>query len=96
MTNEIVDAEVVGMDKVDTTTQKYIGGKIEIVADGVTGGMSVSHPENIIVALGILEVAKAMIIEKQQKLVAKMQEAALAPRIMRAGPQDIPKLVRPS
>lgn len=96
---KVVDAEVApsvpeGAKDV-TPSEKFIAGEIKIVVDGRTGAISVNHPQNIIVALGILETAKAMIIEKQQKLVAQMQEAVLNPKIVRPGPADFSK-IRPA
>ena len=72
----------------------YIGGEITIITDARTGAMSVNAPGNLMIALGMLEVAKAILIERQQKAVAKMQEAKLGPAIVRADPQQIAKLGR--
>lgn len=70
----------------------YIGGTIKIVADAKTGAISVEHPQNVIIALGIIETAKSIIVQKQQEAVAKMQEAMLKPSILRPTASDFNKL----
>lgn len=98
--SDVKEAEVTGAvpeAAVDVTpvAGNYIGGKIEIIADAKTGAISVSHPQNIILALGIIETAKSIIVQKQQEAIRKVQEAMLNPKIFRAGPQDV-KNLRPS
>ena len=56
---------------------KFAGGEIHIVADGNTGAMNIQAPPDLIVALGILEVAKVMIISNMQQKVAASR---IAPR----------------
>lgn len=74
---------------------KFSGGEIHIVADGNTGAMNVQAPQDLIVALGMLETAKMIIIRNMQDNVAKAQrEQALAPRpaIIPAGTNALAKL----
>ena len=103
MANEVevaVDAEVVTpVNKMDESLKPqggYIGGEIRISADPRNGAISVNAPQNIIIALGLLEVAKSILIQKQQEAIKKVQDAQLTPGILRATPQDINKLSRPS
>jgi hypothetical protein len=71
---------------------QFIGGEIHIIADAKTGAISINSPKNLIIALGILETAKVIMIKKQQDAMT----AATRPSILRASPADVPKLVRPS
>jgi len=57
---------------------KYAGGEIHIVADGNTGAMSVTAPPDLIIALGILEVAKAFLVDNMKQKVAQAQRDAAA------------------
>jgi hypothetical protein len=45
---------------------KFIGGKILIVADSETGGIHVDAPANLLVAMGMLEIAKCVLVQRQQ------------------------------
>lgn len=77
---EAKEAEVV---EPETRTQQInLGGEIHIVADARTGAISVNAPENMVVALGLIEVAKQILNDEHKK---RMQKAALSPTIMRAG-----------
>lgn len=71
---------------------QFLGGEVHITADAATGGITVKSPPNLLLALGIIETAKAILIQQHTEA---MQRAA-RPAIVRAGPQDIPKLHRPS
>ena len=57
---------------------KYAGGEIHIIADGNTGAMSVTAPPDLIIALGILEVAKAFLVDNMKQKVAQAQRDAAA------------------
>lgn len=70
-----------------------VGGEIHIFADKATGEVRVNAPQNLLVALGILETAKAVLI--QQHMDAQ-RRAAMRQSILRAGPADVPGLVRAS
>ena len=58
----------------------FIGGEVHILADPKTGRMSIKAPQNLVVALGILETAKVMIIDDMKAKSAAAQAAAIAPR----------------
>ena len=58
---------------------QYIQGEIHIEADGATGGISVDAPQNLIIALGLLETAKVILVQRQQQAM----RAAEQPRILR-------------
>jgi hypothetical protein len=90
MTNDTEDA--VSVPKEASSAAQLIGGEIHIIADARTGGINVQSPPNLVVALGLLETAKVIIIQKH----VDAMRAAEKPKILRASPQDIPKLVRPS
>lgn len=76
--------------------QQIITGEVHVKIDPDNGAINISAPENLIVALGILETAKAILIKRQQDLVAKAQEAMLSPKIVRPGVDDLAKVARPS
>jgi len=69
-----------------------LGGVIHIVADAKTGEMNVSAPPNLAVALGLIELAKVVLVQQY----IDNSKAAAQPKIVRAQPDDIRKLVRPS
>lgn len=71
---------------------QYIGGEVHIIADPKTGAMSINAPQNLIIALGLIEAAKAIIIQKQQEVVNKSRP----PMILKPSAMDVNKLVRPS
>lgn len=73
----------------------FIGGEIHIIADAKTGAINVNSPKNIIIALGILETAKEIILAQQRQ---NMTSAKPAPTILRAdqGMLDKIKSIRPS
>jgi len=82
---------------------KFIGGEVTISADPVTGAISVSHPTNVIIALGLLEVGKAIMLQRQaeQQKRAELQAAKNPPAILRADQGTLDQLkklspVRPS
>lgn len=68
---------------------QFVGGEIHIVADGKSGGISVSAPPNMVVAFGLLEVAKAILMEKQRE-----NAAAKAPVVRPATMADVKALDR--
>lgn len=75
----------------------FVGGEVHIISNAKDGSMQVSAPQNLVLALGLIEVAKAILIQKQQQTMRATQEEALRrPAIVRAGPQDVSKLARPS
>lgn len=71
---------------------QFIGGEIRIVADARTGSINVQAPANLLVAFGMLEAAKVVLVQQQQEAMAR----AAAPAIKRASLADIPRIVRPS
>lgn len=70
---------------------RLIGGEIHIRADARTGAISVNAPPNMIVALGLMEVAKAILIQKQQEQLREIE--AMRKRIARPGDVDLTTLV---
>lgn len=70
----------------------YIGGELTITADPRTGGMSVSAPENMVVAMGLLEMAKVILVDRQRRQQALQDRPAIA----RPGAADLARLARPS
>lgn len=56
---------------------RFIGGEVRIIADSLTGAMNVIAPENLLVALGIIESAKAMLIKRQQDAIEKANKPAI-------------------
>lgn len=80
-------AEVQDKAKEEPVTQ-YIGGELHIVADAKTGQIGVNAPPNIIVALGLLELAKVIIVDKQKEAMRAQ------PTIVPAHPNDLNVLNR--
>lgn len=73
----------------------FLGGEIHIVADPVTGGISVNAPPNLVIAFGLMEMAKVLLAQRQQEAMRK----APPPAIIRgdsAMVDKIAKLVKPS
>lgn len=68
---------------------RFLGGTIQIHADAQTGGIAVNAPENLVIALGLLETAKAILIQRQQEAMNRK------PAIVRGDPSQL-KLLRPS
>lgn len=92
MTNETeVKPEEVKEEAPERASQ-LVGGEIHIVADAHTGAIKVQSPPNLVVALGLLETAKAIMIQQHHENM----KAAARPTIVRATASDIPKLVRPN
>lgn len=71
---------------------RFIGGEVLIYADSVTGAMNVRAPENLLVALGIIESAKAILIKRQQDAIEK----ASKPAIIAPTAADLGMLRKPS
>jgi hypothetical protein len=69
---------------------RLIGGEIHIKADARTGGISVNAPPNMIVALGLLEVGKAILIKKQQEQMVEIEK--MRSRIVAPGAADLSAL----
>lgn len=74
----------------------FVGGEIHIIADAKTGAINVNSPKNIIIALGILETAKEIMLAQQRAQMASAPKPV--PTILRAdqGMLDKIKAVRPS
>ncbi len=88
MSEQVKEAEVVTSVKEEAAApaQAFLGGEIHIVSDPKTGQIGVNAPVNIVVALGLIEVAKSIIIANNERNVADAQKAALArPAIIPAG-----------
>lgn len=71
---------------------QMLGGEIRIVADKATGVINISAPGNMIIALGMIEIGKAILIKQQHDA----QAAAQQPKILRGDPSRFPLLTRPS
>ena len=69
--------EVPVVEEAAAPSDPFIGGEVHIIADPKTGQMSIKAPQNLVVALGILETAKVMIIDDMKQ---KAQRMAIAPR----------------
>lgn len=69
--------------------QPVIAGEIHIVTDPATGAISVNAPLNVVAALGLIEVAKAIIMENHRQ---NLQRQAPSPRIVKAGADALAKL----
>lgn len=92
----IVEAEVVEEKVEDTVKEapvsKFIGGEIRIIADGKTGAISVTHPENMITAMGLIEMAKVIMADN---LKNSMTQPPKRPAIIPAG-ADALKHLKPN
>lgn len=60
---EVAEKEV--QEQAEEKKGKFIGGKILIVADAQTGGIHVDAPANLLVAMGMLEIAKCVLVQRQ-------------------------------
>lgn len=69
--------------------QPVIAGEVHIVTDPATGAISVNAPLNVVAALGLIEVAKAIIMENHRQ---NLQKQAVSPRIVKAGADALAKL----
>lgn len=69
----------------------FLGGEVHIIADAQTGGIQVNAPQNLIIAFGLLEAAKMILVERQQQMMRKR-----TPEIVRPGADALSKLSRPS
>lgn len=49
----------------------FVGGEIHIIADPKTGSIMVNAPKNLLIAFGMLEVAKAILTEQQKAQMKK-------------------------
>ncbi len=81
MENGVKDAEIVEVNDAKSAENKvtpFIGGEVHIIADGNTGAVSIQAPEKIIIALGILEAGKAILIDSMNKQAARASEAMLS------------------
>lgn len=87
--NPVVEAEVVEAKKEEVVASKFIGGEIRIIADGNTGAISVEHPENMIAAMGLLEMAKVIMVDN---LKNSMNAAPKRPAIIPAGAEALKHL----
>lgn len=76
------------------TGSQLIGGEVHILADGKTGGINVKAPQNLAVALGLIELAKVVLVQQHLDLMRAADQ--VKPAIVRAQPDDVRKLVRPS
>jgi len=66
----------------------FVGGEIRIIANPQDGSIRVSSPPNLLIALGMLETAKFILVQQQQK----QMEDALNPKIKPATVADIAAL----
>ena len=91
-------AEEQPQEKEEQQQGQFVGGKVIIDADSITGSISVSGPRNILITLGILDGARAILYMQMQDA---MRASAMKrqPTIVKAGQGDLanlPKLSRPS
>lgn len=73
-----------GSDQAQAT--KFIGGEVRILANPNTGEIMVNAPPNIMVAFGLLEMAKLILTEKHREAM----QSRPRPAILTAKPGDIP------
>lgn len=98
---EVKEAEVVAaapesavvpeVAEIPAKAGNFIGAEIHIISDARTGAVSVNAPPNMIVAFGLIEVAKSILIEDRN---AKIAKAMAQPKIIPAGAGDIAALMR--
>jgi hypothetical protein len=74
----------------DKVMMPMFGGEIRIVADAKTGSIMVNAPPNLLLALGMLDAAKFILVQKQQEDLA----ARNAPKIKPATPEDLARLAK--
>lgn len=72
-----------------------LGGEIHIVADGKTGAVSVQAPPNLAIALGLIELAKVVLVQQHLESM-RAQQARRPPAIIPAGMDVIKNLKRMS
>lgn len=72
----------------------FIGGEIHIIADARTGSIQVNAPQNLVIAFGLIEAAKMILVQRQQELMKK--NGLRQPEIVRPGADAMAKLSRPS
>lgn len=65
---------------------KFIGGEIRIVADPETGRIGVSAPQNFIIAFGLIEVGKTILMQMQRDEQVKAEKKAI-PAIVKGTPE---------
>jgi hypothetical protein len=66
----------------DEVAVPFIGGEVHIIADAKTGGIQVSAPPNLIIALGLLESAKEILLANmraQNAAAMRAQRPAIVP-----------------
>lgn len=94
---EVVKEEVaqdvpleVAPEEVKEAAGPFIGGEVRIFADAKNGAINVTAPPNLVVALGLIEVGKAILIDMQQenmKKEPKIKSATVADLRALAGKQ---------
>lgn len=96
--NPTVEAEVVAEPEIveektgeEAVESKYISGEIRIIADGKTGAISVVHPENMITAMGMIEMAKVVMVDNLKQSMS----APRRPTIVPAGAEALKHLGKP-
>lgn len=67
-------AEVLEQEEVKKPPMHFIGGEVRIIANPKDGSMQVSSPPNLLIALGMLETAKAILIQQHHEQMAKEEE----------------------
>ena len=67
---------------------KFVSGEVHVVVDPKDGSFHISAPENIVLALGILETAKVILIDQQKQRMEK--KSVPTPMIIR-GDEDTVK-----
>lgn len=75
---------------------QLIGGEVRILIDARTGALQVSAPPNQLVALAIIEAAKAFITMQMQDGMRRSVAATAPPAIVKAGADALSRLRRPS
>jgi hypothetical protein len=69
--------------------QQLIAGEVHILVDQTTGAISVNAPANMVVALGLIEMAKIILADNHK---ANLAAAPRDPQIIKAGMEALDKL----
>lgn len=72
--------------KEDEPKVLFLSGEVHIVADAQTGNLSVKAPQNFIITLGLLEIAKVILVAQQE------EKRKTGPEIKAPTPADVAAL----
>ena len=70
-----------------------VGGEIHIIADARTGEVKVRAPQNLLVALGILDIARVVLVQQHHEAQRRASQRA---ELVRATSADLGRIQRPS